>query len=212
MPARRSELFPSSTPVGYWRFPVLSSADPAMQELFDRLRAQTMDLPEPVAGSCTLSADDRARLAAYLSAPHQRAAFCGSSDCRCCGRSNGHEDVSDGTFVWPSGLAHYVADHAVELPAEFVAHVLAGGSTPPVEVLEGWVAARRGEAARLYVRAGLRESPEAVAAFLRTITADADFLASWEARRVRVTFRGDVPEALEDLCSHPDAKTDGSVV
>lgn len=199
MPAHRSSSFPSSSPVGYWRYPVRPSWQPAVQELYDRLRAETMDLPEPVAGSCTLSADDRARLAAYLSASHQRVAFCGSSDCRCCARDNGHEDVSDGTYVWPSGLAHYVADHAVALPAEFVAHVLAGGSTPPVEVLEGWVAARRGERTRLYVRVGLRESPEAVDAFLRTISADAEWLAGYEARRVRVVFRGDVPEQVEEI-------------
>lgn len=48
----------------------------------------------------------------------------GYSPCRFCGRDNGALELSDGVFVWPEGLAHYVADHAVRLPDEFVSHVL----------------------------------------------------------------------------------------
>lgn len=200
MPAHRSSSFPSSSPVGYWRFPDTSPADPATRALHDRLRAESADLSIPVAGSCALSPEDRAQLASYLKAPHhQRVGYCGASTCRCCGRANGCDDVSDGTYVWPEGLAHYVVDHAVALPAEFVAHVLAGGSVPHVEIREGWVAAQRGRPTRVYVRDALRESPEAVDAFLRSVSSDEQFLAGWEARRVRVTFRGDLPEQVEEI-------------
>jgi hypothetical protein len=49
--------------------------------------------------------------------------YMGYSTCRICGRTdNGDSEYSDGTFVWPSGLAHYVAEHAVRLPNEFVTH------------------------------------------------------------------------------------------
>lgn len=35
----------------------------------------------------------------------------------------GHRDLTDGVYVWPEGLAHYVKAHAVRLPDDFLAHV-----------------------------------------------------------------------------------------
>ena len=40
----------------------------------------------------------------------------------------GCRELSDGTYVWPEGLAHYVEEHNVRLPQQFVDHVLAEGS------------------------------------------------------------------------------------
>ena len=37
----------------------------------------------------------------------------------------GRTDLTDGTFVWPDGLAHYVERHDVRLPEQFAAHVCA---------------------------------------------------------------------------------------
>lgn len=48
----------------------------------------------------------------------------GPSRCRICKRRNGFNEYSDGTWIWPEGLAHYVKDHSVELPQEFVSHAL----------------------------------------------------------------------------------------
>jgi hypothetical protein len=31
--------------------------------------------------------------------------------------------MTDGVYCWPEGLAHYINEHDVRLPAEFVAHV-----------------------------------------------------------------------------------------
>lgn len=50
-------------------------------------------------------------------------AYMGSSRCRFCDSAIGNLELTDGTFVWPEGLAHYVKEHGVRLPAEFVAHV-----------------------------------------------------------------------------------------
>ena len=36
----------------------------------------------------------------------------------------GHSDLSDGTWVWPEGLSHYVREHNVLLPEDFVEHAL----------------------------------------------------------------------------------------
>src|SRR5690606_27873281 len=40
----------------------------------------------------------------------------------------GNCELTDGHWLWPSGLAHYVAHHDVALPDEFMSHVLAGGT------------------------------------------------------------------------------------
>ena len=52
-------------------------------------------------------------------------AFGGYSTCRFCGKENGALEVSDGTWYWPDGLAHYLSEHDVRLPREFVEHVYA---------------------------------------------------------------------------------------
>jgi hypothetical protein len=40
----------------------------------------------------------------------------------------GSSDLSDGFWVWPEGLAHYIEDHHVVLPDDFIRHVLAAPS------------------------------------------------------------------------------------
>lgn len=49
----------------------------------------------------------------------------GNSHCRICGVSNGSLELTDGTYYWPEGLAHYVDAHNVRLPEEFLEHVRA---------------------------------------------------------------------------------------
>lgn len=34
------------------------------------------------------------------------------------------DELTDGTYVWPTGLIHYVREHSVRLPGSFVSHVL----------------------------------------------------------------------------------------
>ena len=40
----------------------------------------------------------------------------------CDNRGNGSLELTDGTYVWPEGLAHYVEQHGVKLPGEFLEH------------------------------------------------------------------------------------------
>jgi hypothetical protein len=54
----------------------------------------------------------------------ERAAYKGSSNCRICGRINGSTDLSDGVWVWPKGFVHYVIDHYVKPPQEFIDHCM----------------------------------------------------------------------------------------
>lgn len=59
----------------------------------------------------------------YLSRGHIARAYMGYSRCRLCGIENGDLELTDGQYVWPDGLSHYVREHGVRLPASFEAHV-----------------------------------------------------------------------------------------
>lgn len=54
---------------------------------------------------------------------------------------------TDGAFLWPAGLAHYVEKHDVELPHEIIERALrvAAGTAGVI----GWVAAPRGQTTRV---------------------------------------------------------------
>jgi len=44
--------------------------------------------------------------------------------CRLCSKCLGARDRIDGTYVWPEGFEHYLREHGVRPPEEFVRHVL----------------------------------------------------------------------------------------
>ena len=52
------------------------------------------------------------------------AGYRGWSCCRLCGKVLGTHDYSDGVWIWPEKLSHYILDHSVKLPDEFIDHVL----------------------------------------------------------------------------------------
>jgi hypothetical protein len=58
---------------------------------------------------------DRDGVASYLERGFIARAYMGLSPCRLCGQNNGCLELTDGTFLWPEGLAHYVRDHAVRV-------------------------------------------------------------------------------------------------
>lgn len=58
----------------------------------------------------------------YLSNGTLAAAYMGFSVCRICDQRNGTSEFTDGVYQWPEGLAHYVRDHHVRLPAELEQH------------------------------------------------------------------------------------------
>jgi hypothetical protein len=109
--------------IGFWITSLHDERQPAPQELVG-----------------TMPADQRTRLAVYLAAGMTHESYLGLSWCRFgCGidyARMGSRDLTDGTWVWPEGLAHYVRDHNIVLPEEFVAHALSK-VTPR---LPGWPA------------------------------------------------------------------------
>ncbi|MBN8883879.1 MAG: hypothetical protein J0H73_16400 [Salana multivorans] len=64
--------------------------------------------------------EEREQVADYLLRGLVSRAYMGYSPCRICGCDNGALELSDGTYVWPEGLRHYVVEHGVRLPSGFV--------------------------------------------------------------------------------------------
>lgn len=50
-------------------------------------------------------------------------AYLGTAACRICGIELGSQELTDGVYLWPEGLRHYVTAHSVRLPAAFIRHV-----------------------------------------------------------------------------------------
>ncbi len=73
-----------------------------------------------------VSRQERNAVASYLDAGVMVRVAAGLSPCRICGTANGCGERSDGAYLWPDGLAHYVREHSVRLPADFVQHALKG--------------------------------------------------------------------------------------
>ena len=138
------------------------------------LRDQKLAAPQELVGA--MPADQRARLGDYLAAGMTHEQYFGVSWCRFgCGISPslmGSRDLTDGTWVWPEGLAHYVREHEIVLPDEFVRHALFS-TTPALPVgkerdfvsrpreqvdyvfWHGWCSARRSQQLLDRLRAGM---------------------------------------------------------
>lgn len=80
--------------------------------------------------------NDRDKIVDYLRAGSEACSYLGYSWCRFdCGiaeEAMGSSELTDGVWCWPSGLAHYVEQHAVKLPDEFVEHAKSLSWTPAV--------------------------------------------------------------------------------
>lgn len=93
----------------------------------------------------TWDAEERARAVSHLRHGILARAYLGHSICRICGEPNGSTELTDGTYLWPGGLAHYVDQHGVRLPVEFVGHVEdVVRSFDDAEVDDDWWKARTG--------------------------------------------------------------------
>ena len=69
------------------------------------------------------SEEERVEIGLYLGYGLVARAWMGYSTCRFCGSNNENLDLTDGVYLWPEGLAHYVREHGVRLPQEFAEHV-----------------------------------------------------------------------------------------
>ena len=79
------------------------------------------DLPTPQVLVRTLwQFGRRARIARYLANGNVLGGWCGTALCRLCDESFGACDMTDGVWIWPERLEHYVLEHAVSLPGTFL--------------------------------------------------------------------------------------------
>jgi len=110
------------TKIGYWR--------PRDEDLPGSISAEiwAKEFGEPWPGDFvdeSWDPGDREQVAGYLDAGDCHEACKGYSPCRLCDlRKNGTSCLTDGTYVWPSGLSHYVREHAVRPPDDFIRHAL----------------------------------------------------------------------------------------
>lgn len=72
------------------------------------------------------------RVSRYLAAGIPVRGYFGYGVCRCCGTELGTSDLTDGAWVWPEGLEHYLQTHELPLPAEFRSTVATNGYQVPL--------------------------------------------------------------------------------
>jgi hypothetical protein len=109
--------------LGYWRLE-LPETDPD-----EWYRNQLLQWPDvTLLVDPDWREDERRRVGEYLQRGTRVNQMRGLSLCRFCERRNGSAELADGVYCWPEGLAHYVSEHEVRLPEEFVGHAL---SQPP---------------------------------------------------------------------------------
>lgn len=86
-----------------------------------------LDADYPDAHDCVDLAwdpDERDAILGYLRSFPRRAKYRGFSRCRFCDKRNGSADYTDGVWVWPAGFPHYLQEHGVKPPQEFIDHAL----------------------------------------------------------------------------------------
>jgi hypothetical protein len=93
-----------------------------------RVSPTELPLPQELVGE--LSASVRAAVCEYLANGEVYETYRGHSWCRFyCGVINekmGGRELTDGEWIWPDGLVHYVRAHSVVLPEEFIACATSG--------------------------------------------------------------------------------------
>ena len=80
---------------------------------------------------------DRTKIIGYLKiAPVAVTSFMPHIRCEICQYDLGDSGQwqSDGVWLWPSGLAHFVEKHAVRLPDQMVDHIRKHSYAPPPEI------------------------------------------------------------------------------
>jgi len=84
----------------------------------------------PVANSATSDQSALLTKLARVEAIAQKTSYFGFSKCRICNAPNGCDEYSYNGFVWPSGYAHYLRDHAVACHPQFEAMIRAVNLNP----------------------------------------------------------------------------------
>lgn len=120
--------------IGYWRETWPEGGYPGMRPEqapdYARLRQRGLRWPDPMQYvDDSWDAEMRSRTVTHLEAGSLVNQYRGISRCRFCDAHNGSAELTDGTYCWPEGLGHYVREHSVRLPDEFLRHVEAAADS-----------------------------------------------------------------------------------
>lgn len=74
------------------------------------------------------------KLVGYLMAGKPCNFYRGSSECRICGCRLGCFERTDGIYIWPDKLEHYIMNHKVVLPTEFNDYVMKQNPWPEFKI------------------------------------------------------------------------------
>lgn len=78
------------------------------------------------------------KIVGYLKSGEELFGWLGFSYCRFrCDTPDtkmGCRDLTDGEWVWPEGFSHYISDHNISLPNEFIEHIKQRGFDPSIPV------------------------------------------------------------------------------
>jgi hypothetical protein len=137
LPSRK--LKPGLRAIGYWRDRIACDimngrVAPDAQWIPEALNHPGLEwyLPDPYDFvDATWDANERSRVVAYVQSGKERRSWRGLALCRfrCklaeqAPKIMGYRCLSDGSYMWPEGFAHYLEAHHVRPPEEFVRHVL----------------------------------------------------------------------------------------
>lgn len=93
--------------IGYWQEPFVFEDEPAW--------------PHPsIFVTSWPKQFDKAKTISYLQSGNIAMSYKGISQCRFCKKINGSCEMTDGVWAWPDGLAHYVEEHGVVPPTDFL--------------------------------------------------------------------------------------------
>jgi hypothetical protein len=111
--------------LGYWRMWFPAQPWPGeTEEQWAGQREKALSWPDPHDFvDHTWSKRERKLVANYLERGTLVNTYRGLSQCRFCKQKNGSGELTDGAFCWPEGLGHYLWEHDVRLPQEFITHV-----------------------------------------------------------------------------------------
>jgi hypothetical protein len=73
-------------------------------------------------------------LVAYLMSGKPCNFYRGYSKCRICNKKLGYFERTDGGYIWPDQLEHYILEHNVLLPKEFIDYVMKQDNWPTYEI------------------------------------------------------------------------------
>ena len=102
------------------------SDDGRTLQLIGYWRSESYESPYPDPKDFVDPTWDRAKreiVAGYLVRGRKLYQYRGLSPCRFCDKYVGSTELTDRTYLWPEGLAHYLTEHFVRLPDEFISHV-----------------------------------------------------------------------------------------